>query len=36
MASKARALYQGRKRHPSVNVTLAEKDGEPVTHTAVD
>lgn len=36
---KARALYwknKGRKRYPSISVTLAEKDGEPVTHTAVD
>lgn len=33
---KARALYKGRKKYPSVAVVLAEKDGEPVVHTAVD
>jgi len=33
---KARALYKGRKKRPTVNVTLAEIDGEPVVHTAVD
>lgn len=35
-AEQARALYKGRKRHPSVNVMLAEVDGEPVVHTPVD
>ena len=35
-SEQARALYKGRKRHPSVNVMLAEKDEEPVVHTAAD
>lgn len=34
--AKARALYTGRKKHPSITVVLAEKDGQPVVHTAVD
>lgn len=33
---KAEALYTGRKKHPSITVALAEKNGEPVVHTAVD
>lgn len=33
---KARALYKGRKKYPRISVTLAEKDGKPVVHTAVD
>jgi hypothetical protein len=33
---KARALYKGRKKRPTINVALAEVDGKPVTHTAVD
>lgn len=33
---KARALYKGRKKRPRIHVALAEKDGEPVVHTAVD
>lgn len=33
---KARALYKGRKKYPRIHVTLAEADGEPVVHTAVD
>ena len=35
-SEKARALYKGRKKYPRINVMLAEKDGEPVIHTAVD
>lgn len=35
-SEKARALYKGRKKYPRISVTLAEVDGEPVVHTAVD
>lgn len=33
---KARELYKGRKKYPRISVTLAELDGKPVVHTAVD
>lgn len=32
----AKALYKGKKKHPTVHVTLAELNGAPVTHVAVD
>ena len=35
-SNKARALYKGRKKYPSVNVTLAELNGSPITHAATD
>lgn len=35
-SEKAKELYKGRKKYPSINVVLAEIDGEPVVHTAVD
>ena len=32
----ARELYKGRKKYPSISVTLAELNGSPVIHTATD
>lgn len=33
---KAKALYKGKKKHPIVNIALAELAGETVSHVAVD
>ena len=33
---KARALYKGRKKYPRISVGLAEINGKPYVHTAVD
>jgi hypothetical protein len=32
----ARELYTGRKKYPSISVTLAELNGSPVTHAATN
>ena len=35
-SEKARALYKGRKKYPRISVGLAEINGKPYVHTAVD